>query len=224
MLGSATHGMPAHGSTWLGKTWLVLACQGGARRGRETTEGKLVRAPFEPVGKQARWRVIYELLKAKPVNGLLSYDEMGDALGLHPERDRNVIQQAMHRAAKEHEQVDKRAVDAVSGKGYRVVEVPEHIGLARRHQKRAGRSLVRGHSKAVNVDLNGVDPQVRAALETIGKAFVMQMDFNKRFEAKQGRLEETIRDIADTQAEDRKRTADEVAELRERLARLEAGQ
>lgn len=181
-------------------------------------------ATFEPVGERARWRTVYELLKAQPVNGLLTYEEMGDALGLHPEHDRGIIQQAMHRAAREHERLDKRAVDVVPNQGYRVVEAPEHIGLARRQQRRSSRALVRGHSKAVNVDLNGVDPEVRKALEVLGHAFTLQMDFNKRFEGKQARLEETVREIADSQAEDRKRTAEEVAELRARLARLESGQ
>lgn len=179
------------------------------------------RAPFEPIGTRARWRTVYDLLAVMPVNGVITYGELGDALGLHPDRERNVIQQAVRRAAKEHEELDKRALDVIPGKGYRVVEPPEHLGLARRYQKRSSRALARGHSKAVNVDLNGVEPQVRQALEMLGHAFVLQIDFNKRFEGKQARLEETVREIADSQAEDRKRTAEEVAELRARLARLE---
>lgn len=180
-------------------------------------------APFEPIGEQARWRTVYELLTAIPVNGIITYGELGEALGLHSDHDRNVIQQAVRRAAKEHEELDKRALDVIPNKGYRVVEPPEHLGLARRYQKRSSRALARGHSKAVNVDFNGVEPQVRKALEMLGHAFVLQMDFNSRFEGKQARLEQTIRDIADSQEQDRKRTAEEVAELRERLRRLEGG-
>lgn len=178
-------------------------------------------SPFEPIGEQARWRTVYEILAAKPVNGIVTYDELGDALDLHPQHQRQAIQQAVRKAAKEHEQLDKRAVDVIPGEGYRVVEPQEHLDLARRYQKRSSRALVRGHSKAVNVDLNGVEPQVRAALEVVGRAFVMQMDFNRRIDVRQARLEEAIRDIADSQREDRKRTAEEVAELKARLARLE---
>ena len=47
------------------------------------------------------------------------------------------------------------------------------------------------------------------------------MDFNKRLDVRQTKLEQTVRDIADSQRTDRKRTDEEVAELRERLARLE---
>lgn len=181
------------------------------------------RNPFEPIGEQARWKTVYEIIKAAPTDHLITYEVLADALGLHPVDDRDTIRGAVHRAAREHEVTDKRAVEAVRGEGYRPVDQQGSLILARGQQVKSGKALVRGHSKAVNVDLNGVDPQVRAALETIGKAFVLQMDFNKRFQAKQDRLEEAIRDISDSQAGDRKRTDDELAELRERLARLEGG-
>lgn len=177
--------------------------------------------PFTPIGERARWKVVYEILAAAPMNGLVTYGELGNALGLDPDNHRNVIQQAVHRAARSHEELDKRAVDVVPGKGYRVVEPAEHIGLARRHQRKSTKALARGHSKAVNVDLNGLEPEVRAALEVIGHAFRLQMDFNRRFDVRQSKLEQTVRDIADGQRTDRKRTDEEVAELRERLARLE---
>lgn len=177
--------------------------------------------PFEPVGDQARWRTVYDLLTAAPMNGVITYVQLGDALGLHPDDDRHIIQQAVRRAAREHEELDKRALDVIPNKGYRVVEPREHIGLARRQQKRSSKALQRGYSKAVNVDLNGVEPQVRAALEMVGRAFALQMDFNRRFDVRQSRLEQAVRDIADAQHTERKRTDEEVAALRERLARLE---
>lgn len=179
------------------------------------------RKPFEPLGKQARWKTVYEILRKTGTGEVITYEALGEALGLDPVHERNAIVQAVRRAGKEHETEDKRALRVVPGVGYRPVDARGSLELARSQQKKSTRALSRGHSKAVNVDLNGVDPQVRAALETIGKAFVLQMDFNKRFETKQARLEETVREIADSQAEDRKRTDDELTELRERLARLE---
>jgi hypothetical protein len=205
----------------LGKSRQGTAWPGKARRGKD---GKGMRAPFEPIGGQARWKTAYELLATTPMDGIVTYTELGDALGLDPDDDRSTIQQAVHRAAKQHEEDDKRAIDVIPGKGYRIVEPAEHLTLARRHQRKAGRSLVRGHSKAVNVDLNGVEPEVRRALEVVAQAFSMQMDFNRRFDVRQARLEQAVRDITDAQAMDRKRTEEEVAELKERLARLESTQ
>ena len=177
--------------------------------------------PFQPIGEQARWRTIYRMLRQVPVNGILTYQQLGDALGLHPDNDRSTIQSAFRRASWEHEQADNRSTDAIPGTGYRIVEVPENLGLARRQQKRSSRALVRGHSKAIHVDLNGAEPQVRRALEIIGQGFALQMDFNHRFDVRQGRLEQAISEITDTQVLDRKRTDEEIADLRDRLRRME---
>jgi hypothetical protein len=179
------------------------------------------RAPFEPIGPQARWKTVYELLKKTSTGEIITYGQLGEALGLDPDDDRVIIRSAVRRAAREHEEHDKRAVDAVSGQGYRPVEPRASLELARKQGKKAGRSLARGRSKAVNVDLNGVDPEVRKALEVVAQAFSMQMDFNRRFEGKTARLEQTIREIADSQEQDRKRTAEDIAELRDRLDQIQ---
>lgn len=178
-------------------------------------------SPFQPIDGQARWRVVYELLQAAEVNSVVTYDELGAALNLDADSDRHAIQMAIRRAAQELEQQDKRAIDAIPNKGYRIVEAPEHLVLARRHHKKAGRSLARGHSKAVNVDLNGVDPEVRKALELTAQAFSLQMDFNRRFAVRQSQLEQAVREITHAQATDRQRSADDIAMLRERIERLE---
>jgi hypothetical protein len=176
---------------------------------------------FEPAGERARWRIIYDLLCDAGTGTLVTYEQIGEALGLDPDKDRHAIQMAMRRAAAEHEREDRRAVDAVPNEGYRLAEASEHLKLARRHQKKAGKSLARGHSKAVHVDLSGVEPEVRHALEITAQAFALQMDFNRRFAVRQSRLEKAVTEITGTQAEDRKRTDVEVAELRARIARLE---
>jgi len=183
---------------------------------------KATMSPFEPAGEQARWRIIYEILKTTPVDGLVTYEQLGEALELDPDKDRHAIQMAVRRAAQEYERGDKRALDAVPNEGYRVVKAGEHLDLAKRHGRKAGKSLQRGHSKAVNVDLSEVeDPEVRRALELTAQAFSLQMDFNRRFAVRQEQLEATVREITDTQAADRQRSADEVAKLQERIERLE---
>jgi hypothetical protein len=181
------------------------------------------RAPFEPIGEQARWRVIYEALKDVPVGETITYERLGTVLDLDPKDDRSVIQQAMHRAAYELETQDKHAVDSVRGIGYRVVEPVEHMGLAVRQQKRSRRALERGQSKVVNVDLTGMEPEIRKAFEVLATGFALQADFNRRIENRQARLDRALREISDTQDTDRKHSDEEITELRERLARLEAG-
>jgi len=176
-------------------------------------------APFKPAGERARWQVIYDLLCATEVGGVVTYEALARALGMNAEADRHRIQVAMRRAAQEHEEVDKRAVDAVPNVGYRVVRPPEHVPLARRQQKKSNNALARGHSKAVNVDLTGVDEATRHALDVVARAFALQMDFNRRFDVRQRRLEEALTTVA-RKAD---RSSEEIAELRARLERLERG-
>lgn len=174
-------------------------------------------APFRPAGDRARWLAVYEMLRDAAINDVVTYAALGGALGLHPDKDRHVIQMAVRRAAVEHEEVDKRAIEAVPNTGYRIVPAPENLRLARRHQKKAGRSLARGQSKAVNVNLSGMAPDIRSAFEVVARAFALQVDFNKRLDVRQAKLEDTVN--AMSQRTDR--TESEIAELKARLARLE---
>ena len=175
-------------------------------------------SPFQPAGDKPRWRVVYELLVKVETGGTLSYQEMGSALGLDPDTDRHAIQMAVRRAAREHEVTDNRALDAVPNVGYRIVSAPEHIDLASRHQRKAGRSIARGRSKVEHVDLSGVDPQTRKAFEVMAVAFRMQADFNRRLDVRQKRLEQQVAAATSAQSH----TSEELADLRERLERLEA--
>lgn len=174
-------------------------------------------SPFKAIGEQARWRTIHDLLLMTDTGGVVTYDDMAAALDLDSVKDRHVIQMAMRRAAIEHERVDKRAVEAVPNLGYRVVLPPEHMRLARQQQSRSSRALVAGRSKVVNVDMNGLEPDVRQAFQIVAQAFAMQMDFNRRMDVRQQRLEEAL----DTISERHGRSESEIGELRERLARLE---
>lgn len=175
-------------------------------------------SPFQPSGERSRWVEVYEVLRASAIGDVLTYERLGDVLDLDPKSERHKIQMAVRRAAAEHERQDKRALDSVKNVGYRIVEASEHIMLARRHQSRASKSLVRGHSKAVNVDLSGMDTQTRHALETVARAFSMQMDFNRQFDVRQKRLEDAVA-TASVKVD---RSEQEIAELRARLDRLES--
>lgn len=180
-----------------------------------------MRRPFEPVGPRARWRVLYDLLAARKVGDVLTYDEMAAALDLDPSEDRQTIQLAMRRAGRELEQVDKHAVDVVVNKGYRIVEPEQQLGLAQRHRRKASRSLVRGQSKVVNVDFNLIDDETRKAFEIVASAFAAQLDFNRRIESRQVNLEKAVAAVTQQTEEQAERTDEEIAELRLRLRRLE---
>jgi hypothetical protein len=177
-------------------------------------------APFQPAGETARWRIIYDLLLKTATGSTITYAELGAALDLDPDDDRHIIQMAVRRAAREHEVAEGRALDVVTNVGYRIVHVPEHLILARRQQRKAGRALERGRSKVDHVDLTGVDSETRRAFEIVAQAFALQADFNRRLDIRQKRLEKQVNAAMSAQ----QANADELADLRARLERLEAEQ
>jgi hypothetical protein len=169
---------------------------------------------FRPIGERARWRILYDVLKTLDVGTVFTYVRMAEILQMDPVKDRHVLQMSVQRAGKESELEDKRAIEAVRGVGYRVVEPERHLVLARQHSRRAGRSLQRGLSKVVNVDLNGVDPNIRGAFDLLARGFQQQAHFNERMNRK-------VTDIGALVTEVSERTEEENKILKERMARLE---
>jgi hypothetical protein len=174
-------------------------------------------SPFEPAGDQARWRILYELLRPIQPDGVLSYEEMAEALSLDPVADKTTIQLAIRRAARELERRDKRAIDPVRNVGYRVVQAPEHLDLAERHQRKAKNSLVRSNSKVQNVDYNELDLTSRQAFELVGRALTWQLQQMKHLDLRQRNLEEALESVT----KGVHRTETDVAQHDERLAWLE---
>lgn len=174
-------------------------------------------SPFKPVGDEPRWRTLYSLLRNTPPGGLLTYQQMADALGLDPARHRPTMASAMRRAAEEYQEVDRRAIEVVRDEGYRVVEAGEHLRLARVHNKRAGTQLEIAYSTATKVDLSNMDPEVRNGLEVLARGFMEQMEINRRLSARQRRTERALDAVAQRSG----RTEEELAEMRDRLAALE---
>jgi hypothetical protein len=178
-------------------------------------------SPFSPLHERARWRVIYDLLRATPVDQVLSYEAMGEALDLDGDKDRRVLQQATQRAARELERVDNHAVDAVINTGYRVLQAPEHLQLARRHQRKSSKALVRGQSAVVHVDWSALDPIARQAFELVGAALTAQVDFCRRLDVRQRELANAMQLIQQEHRSTKEHTATELDKVQERLARLE---
>ncbi len=172
---------------------------------------------FQPKGDRARWRVLYDLLLEHDVGHTVSYETLATALDLDPDDDRTTIQLAMRRAAKEYLEVDKRSVKAVPGVGYEITSDEGKMGLARLHQKKAGRSLQRGQSQVVNVNFNGMDPEVRRGFEVMAGAFAAQLDYTRRLDVRQKNLERAV----DAVIERSHQTDSAVEELQRRLDELE---
>lgn len=147
---------------------------------------------FKPVGSRARWRMIYDLFREADFGDVITYDQMAKQLGLDGTADRHSLQMAARKAGLELEKVDRRAVDAEKGIGYRVVEPPEILGLGQRRNRKAGKQIERGALVISAVDLNALDSPTRAALETLARGFAVQGEINRRVLARQDRADDLI--------------------------------
>jgi len=168
---------------------------------------------FEPKDGVSMWRTIYERLTAAKVDDVVTYEELGALI----DGDKSAVQSAVRRAARELETVDKHSLLAVPNIGYRVVTPEEHLTLAKAHQRKSSRSLARGYSTTVNVDMRDMEPEVQKAFGVVAQAFSMQMEFNRRFDIRQQKLENQI-EAMNPKIE---RNETELAELRARLEMLE---
>jgi DNA-binding GntR family transcriptional regulator len=174
-------------------------------------------SPFEPLGEQARWRILYaELLKLEP-GQMISYADMAACLGMADPEDRHLVQMATRRAGQELEKTEKHAIQAVRGQGYMVVKAEQHFELARIHQAKSVRSVKRAKSKTDNVDFNDLSPDLVALAQATSNALSLQLEYIRRLDVRQTKLAESLNQVATKQ----ERTDEELAELRNRLAALE---
>lgn len=173
---------------------------------------------FQPLGEHSRREIVLGVLQQHQPEDVITYEALAEALDLDATRDRQAIQGAVHDAAKDYLKQDHRAVEAVRTVGYRIVTAEEHIKLSDRQQRRASRALQRGHRLTTNVNFTELSPEAAAVMHVMAQGFAAQMDFNRRFDRRLARQERATENAVARQD----RTAEEVQELRERLARLEA--
>lgn len=174
--------------------------------------------PFESVGEKARWKLLYAKLCAMDVGATLTYEIMGDLLDLDPRLDRQTIRAALRRAADEFLEKNSRALDAVRGVGYEIVQPRDQLRLARWHGVKAGNQMHMANRLSSFVDFNGMDPEVKKGFEVVALGFSQQMEVNSQ----QDRRNRDMVAALETASIKIERTDEEVSELQKRLADLEA--
>jgi hypothetical protein len=181
-------------------------------------------SPFTPIGPTARWKAVYADVLLKKTRGqTATYAEIGKVLDLDPESDRHTIQMSVRRAAQELLRENDTALEAVNNVGYRLVQPDEHSGLAKKQQRRAKKSLQRGHDQVVHVDFSKMDPEARKAVEVMANAFAMQLEFNRRLDVRQQNLEKAVGAVVTRQEKSEQEIQELREELERRLAALEIG-
>lgn len=178
----------------------------------------MARDNFEPIGKQARWRTIYDLLKPLKYDDILTYEKIGDALGLDSKRERHLIHANMQRAARELSEQHDRSISVVRGDGYRIVNPEEHVDLSRRDQRRSSRALVKAKRHVDHVNLSDMSSEGRSIVHATVRLFNFQMEAMRRLDVRQKNVEALARTVEQKGEE----TAQETAKNSDQLSRLEA--
>lgn len=176
--------------------------------------------PFEPIGERARWRVLADLFKETPRGTMIDYAELGDALGLHPDDEREAIRAAVQSATKHLSAEHNRSLQAVRGFGYRVVMPEEHIDLAQRQQRKSRRALTRAQGHVEHVDLSALDDVQRGLVMAAASALAWQQAQIKRLDLRQANLESVVESVTTRVERNEAESAAKLAELERRIAEL----
>ncbi len=179
---------------------------------------------FQPIGDQARWRTLYEMLRELDYNEQITYEQMATGLDLDPDKDRNIIQVAIQRAAKEFSLVNDKSIESIRGVGYRVVTPEEHVRLSQGQQRRSGRALTRAQRHVQHVDLSQMSSEGRSIVHAVSRALTWQAEAMRRLDIRQRDLENVTRTVAeqgDRTAEETAHNSSQLAKLEQRLAELE---
>lgn len=109
-------------------------------------------SPFIPKGDRSFRVIVADLISKSSPGDLLSYRELGRALGVDPDERRDQIRQAVSAARPVLLRDHQRALVAERGEGYRVAKANEFAGLAQDHRRRADRQMDKALAVVTNVN------------------------------------------------------------------------
>lgn len=170
---------------------------------------------FTPQGSRAKWEMLYDIFSAKEVKDVVTYAEMGRALGSGHSRPQ--VQAIVHQVAPRLLIQEKKAIRAIPNVGYEIVEASQHLDLAKGHEGRASKALGRASTVVLHTDHEGLSEAQRAALIRAGGLLAAQQEAIRRLDIRQKRTDRAVASVAQEQAVQ----SDEIQRLRERIARLE---
>ena len=175
--------------------------------------------PFTTIGETSRRLQVIEYAGQIEDGEVIRYEELEALLG--GELQRAKIQQVVNQAKQGLQKTYKKSLEAVPTIGYRVLLPGEHIHLSRHHQKKGRRQTRRSKSAVVNTDYTQLTELERVKYDIASATIRALEQFERRADlryASRERVESFIREQSSKSA----RTDDDVASVKDRLARLEA--
>lgn len=112
-------------------------------------------SPFQPRGSRALRVIVAELAVQRGMGGLLTFEELGLAIGTH---DRAIIRQAVSAARHVLLLDHQMALVAKRGVGYRVAEAGEFAGIAQDHRRKSDRAITKAVAYLDNAPVEQMSP------------------------------------------------------------------
>lgn len=172
---------------------------------------------FTPKGAVSQRQTVLDLVADTPHGEVVPYEALEIALNA----DRRAVLCAVNQAKPSMQKLFCKSVVAVRGIGYRVLHPGEHLELAKTHQKRGRRQTKRAKSAVANTDRSMLSELERVkydiAVQTVSALERFERRADLRYASRE-RLDSFIRNQSDVNS----RTAGEVVDLKDRLARLES--
>jgi DNA anti-recombination protein RmuC len=166
--------------------------------------------PFEPKGPVAKWELIYEHLADLGVGQTVTYEDLSSWVGHDIRENRSPYYQAVKKLReKEH-----RTLVNVQGVGYKVVDATQHGEIARHHTQKANRQVTKARHVLSNTDYNDLPPEIAQRFQAQEQKLGNLQTLTRSLARRQDKLESTLKAV-------RRESKENVAELNERLARLE---
>jgi DNA-binding winged helix-turn-helix (wHTH) protein len=143
-------------------------------------------APFAPRNDRSYRVMVIELMSQAQPGDVITYQRLGEALGLDVATQRDQIRQSVAAARSLLLSDHQRAIVAVRSVGYRIAYAHEHAGIAQIHRNKADRQV----SKALDV-LHHTDESAMSAadLQRHRATQIIMTNLVRRMTAQEERLQ-----------------------------------
>jgi len=170
-------------------------------------------APLDDVSRRVK---VLDLIDATEPGEVIRYPELEFLLMV----DRRTVQSVVNQAKPSAQKQLKKSLVAIRNVGYRVLLPGEHIELAKTHQKRGRRQTRKASSAVVNTDFARLSDVERVKYDLAQATLSALQRFERRADLRYA-SQERVNEFVQKQGQHNERTASEVTEIKDRLAKLE---
>lgn len=172
---------------------------------------------FQPKGEKPLWQLVYEYIEELPVDTVITLGDLSKVIDGDIEKNRGAVYKAMRTLAKN----EKRYLESVRGRGYKVIEGPKQLDIAESRHERADRQLKMANFEALNINTKVMSLEERSRWSQFmawnGQALAV-LSHNAQEIAKAGIVTGMVSDVIADKVSAIERQLEEMRRVQEKLA------